>query len=38
MVTFIDCLIEQEGKTKEKKKRRRKEEKKWEKWGSYREP
>ena len=38
VVTFIDCLIEQEGKAKEKKKRRRKEEKKWEKWGSYREP
>ena len=35
---FIDCLIVQEGKVKEKKKRRRKEEKKWEKWGSYREP
>ena len=39
MVTFIDCLIEQEGKAKERRKRRRrKEEKKWEKWGSYREP
>ena len=41
---FIDCLLEQEGKAKERrkreegKKRRRKEEKKWEKWGSYREP
>ena len=39
MVTFIDYLIEQEGKAKERrKKRRRKEEKKWEKWGSYRKP
>ena len=39
MVTFIDCLIEQEGKAKERRKRRRrKEEKEWEKWGSYREP
>ena len=36
---FIDCLIEQEGKAKERRKRRRrKEEKKWKKWGSYREP
>ena len=36
---FIDCLIEQEGKAKERRKRRRrKEEKKWEKWGFYREP
>ena len=38
VVMFIDCLIEQEGKAKERRKRRRrKEEKKWEKWGSYRE-
>ena len=38
VVTFIDCLIEQEGKAKERRKRRRrKEEKKWEKWDSYRE-